>query len=150
MTINIFDIETRQTTKVDQGLYWFEGNLRNFKVSWSSDSRWMAYARDTERRGINAIYIYDYTSKARHQVTAGFYGDFSPAFDPEGKYLYFLTNRTFSPQYSDFDNSFIYPNATSIGAVALRKDVPSILAPENDEAEIEKEEEEEKPETDKK
>jgi tricorn protease len=76
-------------------------------------------------------------------VTAGYYNDAAPVFDPEGKYLYFFTNRSFKPIYSDLDNTWIYANTTLVAAVPLRKDVPSPLAPRNDvEGEKEKKDEE--------
>lgn len=149
MTLWVFDLETSQTIFINKGLYMFEGRLRDYSVSWSADSRWIAYDRDMERRGISAIFLYDYENKTGQQVTSGYYGDFSPVFDPEGKYLYFLTNRSFGPEYSDFDNSFIYPNATRIASVTLRKDLASPLAPENDDVSIEEEDKEE-PESGKK
>ncbi|MFC2084957.1 PDZ domain-containing protein [Bacteroidota bacterium] len=141
MTIRIYDMKEDKTTKVDQGLSMYQGALNNFKVSWSSDSKWLAYSRSLENQN-NAIFIYDSNDDKVHQVTSGYYSDASPAFDPDGKYLYFLTNRELSPLYSDLDNTFVYPNTTQLAAVSLRNDVPSPLAPRNDEAEIKKDEEE--------
>ncbi len=148
MTIYIFDIETQNTTKVDQGLWMYEGSLRNFKPGWSPDSRWLAYSRGETNRSGN-IYLYDTKANKGYQVTSTFYGDFQPVFDPEGKYLYFLSNRTFSPIYGDTDNSFLYANTTNIVAVSLKPDIPSLLAPRNDEEELKKEEAEEKDKTQK-
>ena len=65
-------------------------------------------------------------------VTSGFYDAFNPVFDPEGKYLYFFTNQSFKPNYSDIDNTFIYSNTTQIAVVSLKKETPSLLAPKND------------------
>jgi tricorn protease len=70
MRIKIFDITTHQTTEVDRALRYTHGNLEFFTVSWSPDSRWMAYARDLENQH-NAIYMYDYTDKKNHPVTHG-------------------------------------------------------------------------------
>src|SRR6188474_423321 len=131
MRIKIFDITTHQTTEVDRALRYTHGNLEFFTVSWSPDSRWMAYARDLENQH-NAIYMYDYTDKKNHPVTHGFYECNSPVFDPEGKYLYFFTNQAFKPDYSDIDNTFIYSNTTQIAVVSLKKETPSLLAPKND------------------
>jgi len=64
-----------------------------------------------------------------HQATSGYYADSEPAFDPDGQYLYFFTERELSPVYSGLDATWIYPNSTRIAAVALREDVPSPLAP---------------------
>jgi tricorn protease len=117
-------------------------------VSWSSDSRWIAYAGDRENRH-SAIVLYDFKDGKRHEVTSGFYNDEEPVFDPDGKYLYFRTGRMFSPNYSELDNSWIYANTWNLAAVPLRKDVPSPLAPRNDEEpekkKDEKKDEEKKP-----
>ncbi len=64
--------------------------------------------------------------------SSGFYIDSDPVFDPDGKYLYFLTNRSFSPLYSPFDSSWIYANSTNIALVPLTEDIPSPLAPKDD------------------
>ncbi|HEU5165516.1 MAG TPA: PDZ domain-containing protein, partial [Chitinophagaceae bacterium] len=131
MRIKIFDITTNQTTEVDRALRYTHGNLEGFTVSWSPDSRWMAYARDLDNQH-NAIYMYDYSNKKDHPVTHGFYECNSPVFDPEGKYLYFFTNQSFKPDYSDIDNTFIYSNTTQVAVVSLKKETPSLLTPKND------------------
>jgi len=140
MQVFIYDIDNDKTYKVDKcgGLY--EGGLRNFSVSWSSDSKWLAYSRDLNNRS-SAIFLYNLKDEKVHQVTSGFYTDSGPTFDPDGKYLYFLTNRTFKPVYSDLDNTWIYPNSTNIAVVTLNEDIVSPLAPKNDTTSIKKDEE---------
>src|SRR5205814_3021889 len=65
-------------------------------------------------------------------ITSGFYDDDNPVFDPEGKYLYYRSGRSFEPVYSDLDATWIYPNTRKLVAVTLRKDLASPLAPRND------------------
>jgi tricorn protease len=133
MRIHVLDVTSGQVANVDKGLNWLHGNLAGFRVSWSADSRWMAYSRDLPNAQ-NAIFIYDArTGGAPHQVTSGYYNDRSPSFDPDGKYLYFLSGRTFAPSYSDLDNSWAYVNSTNIVVAPLRADVASPLAPRSDE-----------------
>jgi tricorn protease len=131
MNIRIYDRNSKQVTKVDQGLWMFQSDLDRFRVSWSSDSRWMAYSRGVENRN-DAIFLYDTQDGTRHQVTAGFYDSSQPVFDPDGKYLYFFSNRSFRPLYSDTDTTWIYANSTEVLAVPLLKDIPSPLAPRDD------------------
>lgn len=140
MKIKIYEIDYKRTIDVDQGLSMYHGRLANFSVSWSSDSKWMAYNRGLSNRN-EAIFLYNLENHVRHQVTSGYYSAMNPTFDPEDKYLFLMTNRSFNPNYSDLDNSFIYSNATQIAAISLRKDVPSPLAPKNDEVEIKEEKE---------
>ncbi len=140
MTIRVYDIKEEKLQKVDQGLYMMEGRLRGFEPSWSSDSRWLAYSRSVDNQN-KAIFIFDTKEGKSRQVTSGYYADNSPAFDPDNNYLFFVTNRSLSPLYSDLDNTFIYPNTTQLAAASLRNDVPSPLAPRNDVVEIKKDEE---------
>ena len=132
MNIQVCDRESKQVKKVDKGLWMFQGDLDRFRVNWSSDSRWVAYSRGIENRN-DAVFLYDAQDGARHQVTSGFYSSAMPVFDPDGKYLYFLSDRSFTPSYSDMDGTWIYANSTQVVAVPLLKDIPSPLAPRDDE-----------------
>ena len=129
--IHLYDVESGEITEVDRGLWMTQGGLNNFSVSWSSDSRWFAFSRGLDNRQ-SAIFLYDTAGGKQHQVTSGFVDSANPAFDPEGKYLYYLSARTYDPIYSSFDRTWIYTNPTNIVAVPLREDVPSPLAPRND------------------
>ena len=139
MKIQIYDIDKGTTTQVDKELYYYEGALEGFGASWSPDSRWLAYAREQGNRN-SAIALYDTKDEKSTQVTSGYYADNSPTFDPDGKYLFFTTNRTFNPVYSDFDNTWIYPNSTNLAAVTLSDETPSPLAPKDDTVVVKKEE----------
>ena len=144
MNFRIYDIRTKTLEKVDQDPFLYEGGLRGWTPGWSADSRWIAYEKSQENRNAG-IWIYDTTTKTKKQVTSGFYSDRNPTFDPDGKYLYVVTNRSFNPVYSDFDNSWSYPNATQLAAFTLTKDEASPLATKNDTVAIAKEEEKDEP-----
>jgi tricorn protease len=132
MRIRVYDITAGRTIEVDASPDWMShGGLEPFRFDWSPDSRWLAYARPADTSN-TAVFLYDTKSGSRHQATSGYFGDALPVFDPEGKYLFYLSNRAFEPVYSDFDNSWTYPNATQIVAVPLRRDVKSPLAARND------------------
>lgn len=132
MKLYVHDLAKAETRQIDHMLWAFHGDLERFHCAWSPDSRWLAYAGDQDNRN-TAIVLYDNRERRRLQVTSGFYNDEWPVFDPEGKYLFYRTGRSFDPIYSDLDNTWIYANTTELVAVPLRKDVPSLLAPRNDE-----------------
>jgi tricorn protease len=144
MKIWAYDFDTQTNQFIDRQMWMYHGGLNNFRVSWSADSRWIAYAGDKDNRN-SAIVLFDFKNGTRHEVTSGFYNDEEPVFDPDGKYLYFRTGRTFGANYSELDNSWIYANSLNLAAVPLRKDVASPLAPRNDEEPEKKKDEEEKP-----
>jgi tricorn protease len=133
MRFYVYDFERSRVTRMDSSAVWMgHGALANMPFAWSADSRWVAYARPVTSSSAAAVFLYDTQAGRLHQVTSGYFADLQPTFDPDGKYLYYLSNRNFEPVYGRFDNSWTYPNATAIMAVGLRKDVPSPLAPRND------------------
>jgi tricorn protease len=145
MEIKIFDLEQKKTIDVDKGLWMTHGPLENFQVDWSSDSQWMAYSRGMDNRH-DVVFAFNTETQKKYQLTTDYYNNSEPVFDPEGKYMYFFSNRTFSPVYSDLDNSFVYPNTTNLAATALTDDIETPLSPQNDEVEIKKDKEEAKEE----
>jgi tricorn protease len=136
MRIRLFDINSKEITDIDKALYKYEGGLESFTVSWSKDGRFVTYSRGLDNQH-DAIFIYDTENEKTHQVTSGYYSDSHPVFDPDGKYIYYLTNRHFSPIYSSVNNNFIYANTTRIAAVPLTTEIKSPLAPKNDEVKAE-------------
>jgi tricorn protease len=144
-TIYVLDTETGMETKVTKD-YWNLGHNSRFsyRVNWSSDSKWITYNAGQENTN-NAIFIYDVENKKNHRVTSGFYNDSNPVFSSDGKYLFYLTNRNFSPIYSDMgDATWVYPNSTQIAALALTPDVPPLFNVKNDEVKIKEDKKEEK------
>jgi tricorn protease len=111
--------------------------------SWSPDSRWLAYASSSDN-GLKSVMIYETKNNKAHKVTSDFYNDNSPVFDPDGKYLYFYSDQSFTPVYGDMDDTWIYPNSTGIYALTLRADTLSPIAPGSDEESIADKEEDKK------
>ena len=132
MRIHLVEVASGRTQVIDWQMWQYESSLRNFRASWSADSRWLTYACDQENRQ-TAIVIFDTVEKKRHQVTTGFFDDDLPVFDPDGRYLYYRAQRWFDPIYSDFDPTWIYANGQALVCIPLRKDLPSPFAPRNDE-----------------
>jgi tricorn protease len=132
MRIRIYDSGADKTTEIDRSPEWIShGDLENFRMQWSPDSRWLTYARPTEEAN-NAVFLYDTRSAKLERATTGYSNDAHPTFEPEGKYLFYASDRAFDPVYGSFDNSWTYPNPTRLVAVPLRKDVKSPLATRND------------------
>ncbi len=131
MRIHLHNLESQETQVIGKQLWFYQDELSHFKVAWSRDSRWLAYAQDLESQH-TAIALYDTKNRQQHLVTSGYYEDDRPAFDPDGKYLFYCSGRDFTPVYSDLDDTWIYPNTHQLVAVPLRKDVASPLAPRND------------------
>jgi tricorn protease len=132
MRIRLYDDAAGKMIDVDKSPDWLaHDTLEAFRFQWSPDSRWIAYARPSSTSN-NAIFLFDTKAGKLQQATSGYLNDTQPAFDPEGKYLFYASDRAFDPVYGTFDNSWTYANPTQIVAVPLRKDVKSPLASRND------------------
>ncbi len=129
--IMVLSIEGALMETIDKTTDQTYNALRRFNLSWSPDSKWIAYSKGTANLN-RAIYLYSFEKKKIHQATSGYYNDGDPVFDPTGKYLYFLTDRDFKPSYSNFDNTWIYPNSTLVAVATLDPGTPALLYAKND------------------
>ncbi len=110
-----------------------------YPIAWSPDSRWIAFTQGGGNAN-DVIYLYNVEEEEAHQVTSGFFNDYSPVFSTDGDYLFYLTDRSFSAAYSDMgDGTWVYPNATQIASLSLTPDAPSLLPTKNDAVELEPE-----------
>ncbi|MGC9129077.1 MAG: hypothetical protein ACP5GA_10165, partial [Acidithiobacillus sp.] len=109
-------------------------------VSWSHDSRWLAYARTDDRPSQTAIWLYDVEKGQKHKATSGVFADSSPVFDHKGDYLYYVSSRFFRPLYEDFGTTWIYNGSQVLMAAPLRADIASPYLPKPNEETWQKEE----------
>src|SRR5688572_24961910 len=58
-----------------------------------ADSQWVAFVND-HANGFSVIYLYSLASNKATAVTSERTPSFSPAWSPDGKWLYFLSERT--------------------------------------------------------
>ena len=137
--ISVMDVESG-TLKVAGNTVWnvSHGGRRGYPIAWSPDSKWLSFTQRLENSN-NAIFLYNVDEGSSHQATSGFFEDSNPVFSKDGKYLFYLTNRSLSAVGSDMgDGTWVYPNSTQIASLSLTKDVPSLLRPRNDAVETEK------------
>ena len=99
--INVLTVATGESITIDKTSLLPYNGLRGFRLSWSSDNNWIAYSKQVENLN-SAIYVYGFADKKLHQVTSGYYNDADPVFDPNGKYIFFQTDRRLQPVYSCF------------------------------------------------
>ncbi len=132
-TIYIADRESGKITRADSSDYW---EIKRY--SWSPDSRYLAYDKP-ENHHFNSIFIYDTMTGRVHRVTDDFTHDTNPVWDPEGKYLYFLSDRTINPLLGKIAFTAIIDRTTKPYMVLLQKGMKSPFFPREPE-EMESEE----------
>jgi len=105
-------------------------------LAFSPDGRWVAYstaigpdAATTPNPDTAIIRIAKVKSGAIHDVTPLLRVDSAPAWDPDGKYLYFISTRDFNPVYDALQFDLSFPQASRPFLVTLREDVPNPFTP---------------------
>ena len=132
------DIESGQPKKYDTWIFPGGGN----SVSWSPDSRWLAYSKPLKSY-YSAVYVHSVEDGKTTQLTDGMSDAQSPVFDKSGKYIYFTASTDVGPKLSGFDMSaYAHRPTRSVYLAVLRKDLPSPLAPESDEEKVAEEKKE--------
>ncbi len=114
--------------EVDRAKY---GEITNY--SWSPDSKWLAYDKPAESL-YSFVNLYSLADRKITPVTTTMYNSFAPTFDPDGKYLYFLSDRDFNEVLGNVDFEFANPKTTRVYIVTLKRDEPSPFKPQSDEA----------------
>src|SRR5438045_8940992 len=103
------------------------------KYSRSPDSKWLAYDKPAESL-YSFVNLYSLADRKITPVTTTMYNSFAPTFDPDGKYLYFLSDRDFNEVLGNVDFEFANPKTTRVYIVTLKRDEPSPFKPQSDEA----------------
>ena len=91
-------------------------------LGWSPCGRWLAYTKGTSHAtSVICICDTDASSLPCREVTNGRFMDHSPAFDPDGNYLYFISARHFHQPVEDVvDTNYVTVDAEKIYALGLR------------------------------
>ncbi len=104
--------------------------------SFSPDSKYLTYSlyRDPSRRG---LWIYEIAAEHAVPISEELSDDWRPIFSPDGKYLYFLSERRENPISSDTEYGFATLNSSGIYVAPLKRHTASPVAPLSDEGKLE-------------
>ncbi len=108
----LVNMESGATSEVDESGW----EIKSY--TWSPDSRYIAYAAQLANE-YNCIRVHDTQDKQVHTVTDEMWNSHSPAWDPKGKWLYFISARYMNPHNSANDWSFIIEDPERIYGLAL-------------------------------
>ncbi|MGB8957656.1 MAG: hypothetical protein WCC00_01455, partial [Candidatus Aminicenantales bacterium] len=130
LRLSFVDVASKAVTVADTAK---DGEIVQF--AWSPDSRWIAYGRP-EAEGSNRVYLYSLDSKKALPVTDTWYNSGDPSFSREGKYLFFVSDRDFSPVYSQTEWNHAYLAMSRVYFLTLAKDTKSPFEPKSDEVAV--------------
>ncbi|NJO42542.1 MAG: peptidase [Cyanobacteria bacterium RU_5_0] len=113
------NLATKESRVIDRSDY---GRIAGF--CWSPDSQWIAYGF-SQTQMTSVIKLYGLQDGTTHLLTLPRFRDFNPSFDPDGKYLYFLSYREFNPVYDSHYFDLGFPRGVRPFLISLKKDTPS-------------------------
>jgi tricorn protease len=121
-SLRLVSVEGDETLLVDQGEHAPIG-----PYAFSPDGRWLAYVKAEPTR-YGSIFLYDTRAREAHRVTGAYTDDGWPAWDPEGRYLYFVSSRATNPVLGSVDRQNVEVKNDRLYVVLLRSDVENPLA----------------------
>ncbi|MEM6818550.1 MAG: PDZ domain-containing protein [Pseudomonadota bacterium] len=125
--LNILDVDSGRVSIIDTSV---RNDITDY--SWSPDSRFVSYVKNNDI-GIGSVWIYALRTRNTYQVTSDMTGESTPVFDPEGRYLYFLSSRDQNLEFSSIEFNYMVTNSTRVYAAMLNADQPALFLPESDE-----------------
>src|SRR6185312_13232068 len=116
------------------------GEIRDY--AWSPGGDHLAFSVSNPT-GFRSIWIWSVEGGKLRRITDEQFHANQPAWDPKGDYLYYLSARSYLPQFDTFDFNFAEDRNFGIYALALRKDVAHPFPPEEDTVALAEEEKKE-------
>lgn len=115
----LVDLDTHSLRVLDRSVH---NTMRG--LAWSPDGCWVAYGfADTGQTSV--IKLCRIETGETVVVTKPVLRDVAPAFDPDGKYLYFLSAREFDPVFDNLHFDLNFPWGMRPYLITLRADLPS-------------------------
>ncbi|MFL5296690.1 MAG: PDZ domain-containing protein [Phenylobacterium sp.] len=128
----VLDLVTGKLTQAGEPDVWGGFTASGNAMAWSPDSKWLAWTRYLPNH-LHGIMLWSAATGTSQQVTDSTGDAGSPAFDRNGKYLYFLaSNNAGAVQHGLDMTSDLYNPTRSIYALALAGATASPVAPESD------------------
>ncbi|MBN1925673.1 MAG: PD40 domain-containing protein, partial [Prolixibacteraceae bacterium] len=125
------DIESGKITEVFQARYGLV-----YSYSWSPDSKWIVFSKPTENQ-FTVVSIYNLDNQKVSDITDNWYDSGSVNFSSDGKYIVFVSDRDFNPDYSYTEWNHSYDDMSRVYLAILSEETKSPFAPENDTVKIE-------------
>ncbi|MDD5718640.1 MAG: S41 family peptidase [Candidatus Krumholzibacteria bacterium] len=95
-------------------------------LAWSADGRWLAYVKELPNDH-SSVFIYDTVDRISREVSGAATIDRSPAWDPEGRYLWFVSARATNPVLGNTDFQVVEVQNLRLYGLVLRRDAASPL-----------------------
>lgn len=128
--VTVYTFETRALTQVVDAAH---GQVRDYV--WSPRGNHLAFGMRGDN-GFSSIHVWSAGDGQLRRVTDAMFNAENPAWDPDGQYLFYLSDRDYAPLISSAEFNYATNRTTGIFAIALRRDVPHPFPAESDEVTV--------------
>jgi tricorn protease len=119
----LVDLKSKQSRVLDKSDY---QRIEGF--CWSPDGQWVTYSCSVTQRTLS-IKICNINDGKTYSLTPPRFIDMRPAFDPEGKFIYFLSAREFNPVYDSIYADLNFPRGIRPFLITLKRETTSPFVP---------------------
>lgn len=119
----LVDLDKKTSQILDRSEY---ERLQGF--DWSPDGRWIVYGCAESQQTVS-LKLCAIDSGEVHQITEPRFRDLQPSFDPQGKFIYFLSYREFNPVYDSMYFDLNFPRGMKPFLLSLQKETESPFVP---------------------
>lgn len=128
------DIATKRKTTITKSKSW---TISDFE--WSPDSKWIVFTGYSSPR-TSQVQLYSVTKGTTVALTDEMYSSYGGVFSKDSKFLYFVSDRSFTPSFGNFEYNFQYNNMSGLYGITLQDTIIQPFAKyESDQGEIIKE-----------
>jgi tricorn protease len=127
LDLDLLDVASKKVTTVFTDPY---NPVASY--DFSPDGKWIAYIGNVANQ-FGSLFLYNIDSGKTTQVTSGFYNDDRVAFDLTGKYLYLISDRTYSSSPAPFNENLFLAAPSRVYVLTLAKETKDPLNAEDDE-----------------
>ncbi len=132
----VVEVATKEVTEVIDEEY---GTITEY--NWSPHGGFLAFSVSSLRewnvfKGFNSIYIWSASTRDLHKITDDIFHETEPVWDPQGDYLFYLSDRSYAPMLSSNEWDYATDRETFVYSLALRNDVEHPFPPQSDEVDL--------------
>ena len=113
------DLETNELKLIDQSPY---SPVAGF--DWSPDGQWIVYSVSISSQRIG-LKLWKAATGEIFPLTDPILRDIEPVFEPHGRFIYFLSYRTYDPVGDNMGFDLSFPRGVKPYLISLQKDTPS-------------------------
>jgi tricorn protease len=121
LSLFVLEVQGRKLTQID-GSNQLKNDEFTWEMSdygWSPDGKWVCYTQVQANRN-SVVFLYSLEQKKKFDLTGDFFDNLYPAFDANGRYLYYVASRNFDIQMDFLEDNHVLTSPQQVMVVQLQ------------------------------